>query len=194
SVPAACRRLALARRGRPRRDLDGKPAPHVVRLSPEAARAWSAWCQDHYAEQEADDFPESLEGPWGKLEAYAARLALILHLMHLAADPTRPADGALPELPPRVIADAARLVAYFKSHARRVYAALGGKARDGGEHVAALIRWILRNDLSSFSTRDIERNFDRFRDDPAALADSLDWMTRHNLIRPHAEPESPPRP
>src|SRR5262249_59207388 len=124
SVPAACRRLALARRGRPRRDLDGKPAPHVVRLSPEVARAWAAWCQAHYAEQEADDFPESLEGVWGKLEAYAPRLALILHLMHLAADPTRPADADPPELPPRVIEAAVRLVTYFKSHARRVYAAM----------------------------------------------------------------------
>ena len=65
-------------------------------------------------------------------------------------------------------------------------------ADDGGEDVRALIRWILRNDLAGFSERDIDRNFDRFQDDPAALADALGWMTGHNLIRPTPEPEADP--
>ena len=123
-------------------------------MTPEARREWAAWCQAHYAEQEADDFPDSLEGPWGKLEAYAARLALILHLMNLAADPTRRTDDP-PEVPRRIIADAARLVTYFKAHALRIYAAMGGKSDDGGEDVRALRRWITRNDLAGFSERDI---------------------------------------
>ena len=188
------KRLALALWQRQPRDLDGKPAPHIVCLTPDAARAWSAWCQAHYAEQESDGFPESMEGPWGKLEAYAARLALVLHLLDLAADPTRPPGDAPPDLPERIIEDAVRLVAYFKSHARRVYAATGGKARDGGDDVVALIRWILRSDLTGFSTRDIERNFDRFKDDPAALADALDWMTRQHIIRTRPDPDAPRRP
>src|SRR5262249_52932364 len=81
--------------------------------------------------------------------------------------------------------------AYFKSHARRVYAAIDGKLIDGGENVRALVRWILRSDLAGFSTRDIGMNFDRFRDDPAALNDALGWMTSHNLIRPRPGPEAP---
>ena len=193
-VATAWHCLALTLRARPMADEDGKPAPHVVRLTPEAAREWSAWCQAHYAEQEADGFPESMEGPWGKLEAYAARLALILHLMHLAADPTRSTTDALPELPGRVVADAARLVDYFKAHALRVYATIGGKARDGGDDVRALLRWVVRNDRAAFTTRDIARDFDRFKDDTAALADALEWMTAHNLIRSHPEPEGAPKP
>ena len=183
--------MALWRRSM--RDVEGKPTPHVVTMTPEARREWVAWCRAHYAEQEADDFLDHLEGPWGKLEAYAARLALILHLMDLAADPTRPTGSAPPELPRRAIADAARLVAYFKAHARRVHAAMGGKCADGGEDVRALIRWILRNDLAEFSERDVGRNFDRFKDDPAALADALRWMTCQNLIRPRQELEAAPR-
>ena len=187
-------RLALALWTRQLTEADGKPAPLVVCLSPEAAREWSAWCQTHYAEQEADGFPESMEGPWGKLEAYTARLALILHLMHLAADPTRIIGRRPARSVPRVVTDAARLVDYFKAHALRVYATMGGKCRDGGDDVRALVRWILRNDLPGFSTRDIERNFDRFKDDSAALADALDWMTAHNLIRPTPSPRRAPRP
>ena len=188
--------LALALWRRPMRDLDGKTAPHLVMMNPEARREWAAWCRAHYAEQEADDFPDRLEGPWGKLEAYAARLALILHLMHLAADPTGPAGDVPPELPRRVIADATRLVAYFKAHARRVHAAMGGKADDGGDDVRALRRWIVRNAVESFSERDVRHHLPRFRKDEAALANALAWMTSHNMIRhaPRARGPTRPRP
>ncbi len=171
-------------------ELDGKPAPHVVTMTPDARREWAGWCRAHYAEQEADDFPDRLEGPWGKLEAYAARLALLLHLADLASDPTRSVDDP-PSLPRRIIADAARLVAYFKSHARRVHAAMGGKGDDGGEDVRAVVRWILRNNLAEFTERDARRHLPRFRRDEAALADALLWMIDHHLIRPRTEPESP---
>jgi hypothetical protein len=168
-------------------DDEGKLIPRVVRLTTDASCEWSAWCQAHYVEQEQDGFPDSLAGPWGKLEAYVGRLALILHLMHLAADPTTPPPNELPALPVEIITDAARLVAYFKAHARRVYAAMARKSLAGGDDVKALIRWILRNDLERFSTRDIQRNFDRFQDDEAAVVDTLGWMMSHNLIRPHVE-------
>lgn len=184
---------ALARSlwGRPMRQRDGRSAPHVVTMTPDARREWRAWVESHYSEQQADDFPDGLEGPWGKLEAYAARLALILHLMDLAADPTRPTADDPPDLTRRSIVDAARLVAYFKSHARRVRDAMDGRADDGGDHVRALLRWIIRNDRSEFSERDIGKNFDRFKDDPAALDDALSRMVALHLIRPQPVPEAP---
>jgi hypothetical protein len=186
-VAADWKHLILALWNRHMRDVDGKSVPHIVHMTPDAAAAWAAWCQAHYDEQETDDFPDHLEGPWGKLEAYAARLALVLHLLHLASDPTRRAPDDSPDLPKWIIADAARLVAYFKSHARRVHAAIGGKCADGGDDVRALVRWIFRNGLTEFSERDISRNFNRFKDDPGALADALGWMTSHNLVRPRQE-------
>jgi hypothetical protein len=114
--------------------------------------------------------------------------------MVLASDPTRPMPDDPPELPEWTLEAALCLVSYFKTHARRVYAAIGGKADDGGEDVRALVRWILRNDLSEFSERDIGRNFDRFQDDPAALDEALEWMTGHNLVRPRAEPMATGKP
>lgn len=164
---------------------DGLPTAGVVQLSPEAKIAWADWCHAHYAEQEADDFPSHLEGAWGKLEAYAGRLALILHMMHLAADPAPRATEDVPEMPRRIIEDAARLVTYFKAQARRVHSLMGGKGNDGGEDVRALLKWIGRNGHTTFSTRDIDRNFSRF--DGAALDAALRWMVGRNLIRaaPH---------
>ena len=191
-VAAEWERVALALWHRDMRVVDGKPTPWVVKMTPNAARAWFAWCQAHYAEQEADGFPDSLEGPWGKLEAYAARLGLTVHLMTLASDPTRPADD-LPELPMRIIEAAFRLAEYFKAHARRVYAAIGGKGDDGGENVRALIRWIVRSDLAEFCDRDIGRNFDRFKDDPVALADALGGWRPITSSAPARNPRWPPR-
>jgi len=182
--------LARALWHRQMRDLDGKPTPHVFMMTPEARREWRRWCQAHRDEQEADDFPDSLEGTWGKLEAYAARLALILHLMNLASDPTGLVNADPSELPRRIIDGAARLVAYFKSHARRVRAAMGAKAGNGDENVRALLGWIGRNGLTAFSMRDIGNNFDRFKADPAALADSLEWMAARNLIRRRPKPDA----
>jgi hypothetical protein len=164
-------------------DLGGRPAPRVVEMAPRARREWAAWCRAHYAEQEADDFLESLEGPWGKLEAYMARVSLILHLIELASDPERPDPEDPPELSERTIAHAARLVDYFKSHARRVHAAMGGKADGGGEDARALVRWIRRGPREEFSERDITQNLRRFRDDPAALAEALRRLAERNVIR-----------
>jgi hypothetical protein len=111
--------------------------------------------------------------------------------MDLAADPTGANPDDPPDLPCRIMDDAARLVAYFKAHAHRVHEAMGGKADDGGADTRALLRWIVRNGLAEFSTRDIGRNFDRFKVDDAALADALDWMVKRNLIRPRPETEQP---
>ena len=150
--PTLGMRMALALWRRTMRDAGRQAVPHVVTMTPEAAREWSAWCQAHYAEQEADDFPDSLEGPWGKLEAYAARLALILHLMHLASDPTRPAPGtSRPTCP----AGSSRTRPASWPTSRPMPGASmprwAGRPTTAGTTFAPLVRWILRNELESDS-------------------------------------------
>ena len=168
---------------RPMNVKEGRFIPHVAFFTPDGETTWIEHYNAHSAEMNSRDFPPSLRGPWGKLREYAGRLALVLACLHHAPDPT-----ADPSSPPRVGPDlvkhAWRLVAYFKAHARRVYAAIGGKAENGNDDVKALLGWIIRNDNASFSTRDIDRNFDRFKDHEAELVDALSWMTARNLIRP----------
>jgi hypothetical protein len=188
AVAGAWQALVEALWALPMPGRDDKPTPRVVRLDPDAKRAWAAWCQAHYDEQAADDFPESLEAPWGKLEGYLPRLALILHLMHLAAVPVRSSADDLPALPRGVIDDAARLVGYFKSHARRVYAEMGGMA-DGGEAVRALVKWVRRGRRERFSERDVTHGVPRFRDDPTTLEAALKWMVDRHMIRPCPGPD-----
>jgi hypothetical protein len=172
------------------RSDNGRSQAHVVRMTPGAHKAWVGLMDAHLAEQAADDFDDALEGSWGKLEAYAGRLALILHLMSLSDDATRPAPDAPPDLPESVIDAAGALLRYFKAHARRTYAAMGGKVDQGSSDVRAFLRWFLRNDVTTFSIRDAKRVFGPRFEDEAALASALDWMVRRNIIRPHVETET----
>lgn len=172
---------------RPMQDSGSGPVPQVVQIASSARSLRAGWHDGHHKEVESPDFPPSLDGAWGKLEAYGYRLALILHLLDLASDPTAATNQDLPELPASTIANAFRLVDYFKSHARRVHTAIDGKDTHGGADVQALLRWIVRNGRREFSHRDVGVNFDRFKDDEATLIDALNWMVARNLIRPRPD-------
>jgi hypothetical protein len=65
-------------------DEYGDPCAKVLPLAPEACPIWEAWYNAHFAETEQPDFPDYLVGHWSKLVAYAARLALIIHLLRVA--------------------------------------------------------------------------------------------------------------
>ncbi len=96
-----------------------------------------------------DDFPPHLRGPWAKLKVYAARLALIVHFIRYVckeAD-TQNVDG-------ESVRRSALLISYFKSHARKVLAALSADPRVvAAKHVLAILK---RNrSLDNFSRADL---------------------------------------
>src|SRR5262249_53515537 len=62
---------------------DGDLGYQVVQFAPAAKEAWIGWWNAHAAEMRSPDLPIQMVGPWGKLKAYAARLALILHYLWL---------------------------------------------------------------------------------------------------------------
>jgi hypothetical protein len=102
-----------------RQDPFDQPAAVVVELAADARPLWEAWYNDHAREVEGADFPEVLSGPWSKLIAYAARLALVVHLLRQACG-----EAAGDDVDADSLGTALRLVAYFQSHARAVYARL----------------------------------------------------------------------
>ena len=77
-------------------DEDGKDHPKAIQFSKDAKAAWVEWYNDHVDEVNAPGFDEGELSVEGKLEDFAARLALILHLLHLAGDPTFDYLGPLP--------------------------------------------------------------------------------------------------
>jgi hypothetical protein len=80
----------VARRlwNRPMDTTDGRPRPHVIYFSNDGKIEFDCLHDEHVDEVNAANFPDTLRGPWSKLEEYAGRLCLILTLLRHDADPT----------------------------------------------------------------------------------------------------------
>lgn len=165
---------------------EGKEVPHVMRFTPEGKARWQKRYDEHSAEMNATDFPPFLRGPWGKFREYAGRLTLIVTLTHHAADPT--ADAlALPDVGPRQVDAAWRLVSYFKSHARRIRAVIASGPGTGETRAAkAIVDWVRSRDLSSFTEKDIKQA--RRWINHSDLLDALDYLIDRGAIRPRQAP------
>jgi hypothetical protein len=117
---------------------DGEPTARVLELAPEARPIWATWYDRHNEEMAEAHFPDVLAGPWSKLIAYAARLALIVHLLRAACQ-----EPVGPDVDAESLRRALRLIDYFKSHTRAVYARLHQTAQF--DRVRRSIAWIRRN-------------------------------------------------
>jgi hypothetical protein len=161
----------------------GRPRPWMVYLTGDARPHWVAWFNAHQAESRHPDFPASLLGPWVKMEGFAGRLVLILSQLHQVYDPD--SDGLAPaDADALTTWGACRLVEYFKAHYKRTLRDLSPVAWSIPDDCAALIKWFRRSDRATFSERDARNNFvGRFKGDPLALADAVEWLIRHDCVR-----------
>jgi hypothetical protein len=166
------------------KDDGGRLRPYFVQMEGGAIHLWEEWINAHRKEQSDPDFPKSLEGPWTKMEGFAARLALILSQLHQAYDPTD-------ECPPRNVSPldiwgARKLADYFKAHFRRAKVDLIGRL-DIPDDCGAMLKWLRYSRRESFSERDAKLNFPgRFGTNPLALSDTAEWLVRRGCIRPKA--------
>lgn len=103
----------------------------------EGKEAWLRLASRHAEETNDPSLPDYLVGPYRKLEAYAARFAVILHLARYVTDP----EGVGCEIDEKSVMDAWALVGYFKGHARKVYRQL--RREPGNDRVAVLLDWIV---------------------------------------------------
>jgi hypothetical protein len=117
-------------------DEYGEPAPTTVHLAPDARAVMVEAINAHRAEMYGPGFPTRLKGPWSKLEAYFARLMLILATAR-AVD-----EDSAHRVEVKDVLAAVVLLDYFKNHARRVYVGLHGDNPDDrlAEDVAEFLR------------------------------------------------------
>ena len=134
-------------------DEYGDPEPVRIHFAPDAKEAAKQAINSLGDEMYSPGFPARLKGPWSKLEAYFARLCLILAT-------TRAADMNTAErVEVEDVLAAVALLDYFKSHARRVYVGLHGEHQD--ERLAA--------DIKTF----LEERGGYFKDEPGILFNEL---------------------
>ena len=94
--------------------------PVTIRLTPEAKQRWVQFYNAHALEQ--TEMTGDLCAAWSKLEAYSARLALLVHYIRWAADdPTLVSGDVVDE---QSLSAGITLSQWFGHEARRVYAML----------------------------------------------------------------------
>lgn len=100
-------------------DEHGDPNPKPLRLSTEARQLFARTVDALGAEILQPGFPTRLEGVWAKLRGYLARLSLVLAVCRHVESGVREERVEAED-----VEKAAKLLDYFKAHARRVYSEL----------------------------------------------------------------------
>jgi len=130
-------------------DDDGQPAPLDLKLNPAGKSAWIRFYNRHAKEQA--ELTGELAAAWSKLEGYAGRLALIVHLCRFAADdPSLDPD----HIDAQSIEAGVTLVEWFGNEARRVYRTFDENEED--RDCRQLIELIERQG-GQISTRELQR-------------------------------------
>jgi hypothetical protein len=152
---------------------DGDVRPVLLRLTPEAKEIYIAYYNAHGHEQV--DLNGDMAAAWSKLEEYAARLALVIHLIRWAeSDETLENADKVDVVSMRA---AIRLTAWFKHEARRVYAMLdeSDEKRDRRQ----LVEWIERRG-GSVTIRQVQQGYRRLKS-PGAAEQALIELVKAGL-------------
>lgn len=149
-------------------DDEGDPQPVLVTMSEAAKRDWVTFYNAHAAEQHS--LTGDLKAAWSKLEGYAARLALLIHLIRWAAgdesvpSPTTPVDAAS-------IAAGVELARWFGEEARRVYGVLSESEEERDKRMLVELIERMGGRVSGSELVRSSRNFDTVSDAEAALSE-----------------------
>ena len=136
-----------------REGANGERVPKVVPLSRDAWEVFKELSDQLQDEMNSPGFPARLEGVWSKMEAYLARLSLILALCRVAE------RGGEEQVEARDVLTASALVDYFKAHARRVNVGLHGQNTED----------LLAKDLAEF----LQKNGGEWKNEASVLHKAL---------------------
>jgi hypothetical protein len=145
----------------PETEDDGDERPRLAKLADDGKAAWVRFYNEHAGEQVNLSGDEA--AAWSKLEGYAARLALVIHLTRGAAGDATLRDPA--RVDEASIAAGVALARWFGDEARRIYAILSESEDDRGAR--RLIEWIERRG-GSVTVRDLARGPREYRGTDAA--------------------------
>ncbi|MBN9520298.1 DUF3987 domain-containing protein, partial [bacterium] len=155
---------------------DGKPCPHLVRLSAGAKAAFVAFYDANGAALETAD--DEMSAVMSKLEGYALRFALIFHCCRLresAKDAPVTADD---------MAAAIELTAWFRAEAERVYQALAEPAElRAAREVARAVGRVAERHGGRVTARQLQRSNQRKYPTAADAETTLDGLVAAGLGR-----------
>ncbi len=156
-------------------DERGQPQPVEMVLTPEATNEWARFYNQH-AELQANavGFRAAF---LAKIECVAARLALIVHMLRLAARGENLRDHTAVDV--ESICAGVAMARWFAHEGERVHRILADSA-DRDER--GLIEWISRHG-GTVSPRELQQNIRRFKNDSEAVEAALNVLARKGLGR-----------
>jgi hypothetical protein len=151
-------------------DEIGQEAPNVVPMSREARRLFKEIHDEIGREALEPGFPLRLQGVWAKMRGYLARISLILALSRSVEydEPEQVEEGD--------VKNAARIVTYFKAHARRVYGKL--RTTTPEDLLAGEIRDLLHDHDGEWSGSATELYEELEEREARGLPENVDWLSR----------------
>lgn len=143
--------------------------PIDLPLTASGRKAWIAFYDQHNARQAM--LEGTLAAAYSKLEGYAARLALVVHLVRSVTEGDRPESPlAVDE---RSIEAGVRLVEWFCAETRRIYTELGiGQPANPGDDLRALVA----AHGGSITARNLQRANRKYRGNAASAKAALDEL------------------
>lgn len=161
---------------RMRERTDGSEHPHFLALTPDARGVWQEWTEWVATTVNGDDFDPAIRGPAVKLSGYAARLALVCHMLRKAyGEPVRD------EIDADDMSRGADLGRYFLGHSKRAWAAVGLD----GRHTSTqrLVQWVRDRNGAAFTRRDAHRALHRVFQTSEMLTQPLYTLVSNCYLR-----------
>lgn len=160
-------------------EADGRTSrPNIIAMAEDARPMWQGWTRELSEMAAQPDAAPYFRSVGAKISGYAARLALVVHLLREAYG-ERPGLGVGVEDLQRGIA----LAAYFLNHADRVHRSAGRDERLASAR--AVLRWTISSRCERFTRSDAWRALRRnslFRT-PEDLGPALRLLTIHRCVR-----------
>jgi putative DNA primase/helicase len=151
-------------------DEIGQEAPNIVPMSREARRLFKEIHDKIGRETLEPGFPLRLQGVWAKMRGYLARISLVLAVCRCVK------HGEPEQVEEEDVKNAARIIAYFKAHARRVYGKL--RATTPENLLAGEIQDLLQDHDGEWSGS-ATKLYDELEEREArGLPENADWLTR----------------
>jgi hypothetical protein len=148
----------------------GEPNPGIVPMTPGARARFRRSVDAMSAETFEPGFPARLQGMWSKSEGYLARIALIFGLCRAAT------TGEPERVEEEDVEAAAKLVAYFEAHARRVYAELGSETSE--DLLAGEIKNFLKEHEGEWEGSATELYDELEAREAEGLPENPEWLSR----------------
>jgi hypothetical protein len=157
--------------------VNGDPQPVDLRLTDAAKRKWVAFYNEHAREQ--CELSEDLAAAWSKLEGYAARLALLIHLVRVAAGDTTIED--IDAVDEKSVEAGIVISRWFGDEAARVYEMLGAEGDDQENTERRKLLRIIREHGGEISVRDLMHASRKYRDRSADAKAALEGLAQDGL-------------